>query len=524
MRCLAVVVWCLLAVSCGAQTLRAPLGADQWRFARGEWLCGEGSLEQRSADGGSCAILNAPAFGDMTLSVDFLVFPEGDGVRAAALVFRAIGTLTYYWLHLDTRNDQVILVRSTPQDTWIELGRRRCALDDGVWHTAQVRCAGAQMTIALDGTDVLSASDSTLAAGRVGLGTSQGRVAFANIAIEGKTVRMEQPLAEQEPPYRRISQGEAAGPYQAFPDACRLQNGDILAVFYAGYGHVSLPNAEWPKGGRICYVRSSDEGRTWTAPAILYDDGDDNRDPHIAQLKDGTMICTFFSLRPRQGEGRPYQVVGTQMAFSHDGGLTWDREARNVCEGVPCSAPVRQMPDGTLIQGVYRGEGGYEWGGVIRSTDNAKTWSAPIDIGKEAKLMLDAETDVVLLRDGTLYAALRSSNVNMHYSTSPDLGLTWAPVKDIGFVGHAPHFTRLSTGEILMTHRVPSTALHVSRDECKTWQGPYVLDTVGGAYPATIELKDGTILAIYYEEGSGSAVRALRFRLKAEGIETMGWE
>jgi hypothetical protein len=158
---------------------------------------------------------------------------------------------------------------------------------------------------------------------------------------------------------------------------------------------------------------------------------------------------------------------------------------------------------------------------VLRSTDHGKSWSAPIAIGQEAKLPLDAETDVIRLKDGTLYAALRSSSINMRYATSPDLGLTWTPVRDIGFKGHAPHFTRLSTGEILLTHRVPQTALHVSRDECKTWSGPYILDDVIGAYPSTVELKDHTVLAIYYEEGEGSAVRALRFRLKPDGIETL---
>jgi sialidase-1 len=72
------------------------------------------------------------------------------------------------------------------------------------------------------------------------------------------------------PYYQRISRGELAGSYQAFPDACRLKNGDILCVFYAGYGHVSLPDREYPRGGRICFVRSSDEGRTWSQPQVLF--------------------------------------------------------------------------------------------------------------------------------------------------------------------------------------------------------------------------------------------------------------
>ena len=39
--------------------------------------------------------------------------------------------------------------------------------------------------------------------------------------------------------------------YEAFPDVCRLSDGRLMAVFYAGYGHVALPNEDLPKGGRI---------------------------------------------------------------------------------------------------------------------------------------------------------------------------------------------------------------------------------------------------------------------------------
>ncbi|MGC8784361.1 MAG: sialidase family protein [Armatimonadota bacterium] len=217
--------------------------------------------------------------------------------------------------------------------------------------------------------------------------------------------------------YQRISRGEAAGSYQAFPDACRLKNGDVLCVFYAGYGHVSLPNREYPRGGRVCFVRSQDEGRTWSQPQVLYDGADDDRDPHIARLHDGTLVCSFFTYRKTSG-GVEFD---TKVVFSHDDGRTWSKR------------PV------------------------------------------------------------------------------------------IGFPGHAPHLTRLSTGEILLTHRLPNTALHISRNEGRSWQGPYVLDEVIGAYPSTVELKDGSVLAIYYEEGEGSAVRAMRFRVHKEGIEKLRW-
>jgi len=180
---------------------------------------------------------------------------------------------------------------------------------------------------------------------------------------------------------------------------------------------------------------------------------------------------------------------------------------------------VRELPDGTLVLGVYREEGATAYGGLIRSSDRGRSWSTPIPIGQGSGVRLDAETDFVLLKNGTLYAALRGDRTNMHYATSADMGLTWGPVSDIGFRGHCPHFTRLSSGEILLSHRLPHSTLHVSRDEARTWEGPYEIDSTIGAYPSTVELKDGTVLVVYYEEGQGSAIRARRFRLTPAGPE-----
>lgn len=315
-----------------------------------------------------------------------------------------------------------------------------------------------------------------------------------------------------------ISKGEKAGPYHAFPDAARLNNGDIVAAFYSGYTHVSLPKPGWEKGGRLCMVRSSDEGRTWTDATIIFDDGRDNRDPHIAQLKDGTMICTFFSLVPVPG--KPYssinrQTSGTEIIMSHDGGKTWDKNPRAIAPGWFVSAPVRQLRDGTCLQGIYRTDDatGEHQGAVIRSTDNGKTWSEPHIIGLGQNLPIDAETDVIELEDGRIFAALRSNKKNLHYAYSADKGKTWEPAVDSGFRGQAPHLNRLSTGEILMVLRLPNTCIYISRDDTKTWSEPYLVDNVFGAYASTVELKDGSVLVVYYTEGRDSKVRARRFKL-----------
>ena len=325
-----------------------------------------------------------------------------------------------------------------------------------------------------------------------------------------------QGLRAEVPPPRIISRGEKSGTYQAFPDICRLKNGELLCVFYAGYTHVSLPKKDWPRGGRICAIRSTDEGQAWSAPQILYDGPDDDRDPHIAQMRDGTLICSFFPYRKNEGGKADHEV---SLLESRDEGKTWDATHRVLAPHWACSAPVREMPDGTRLLGIYREEGDAAFGGVLRSSDSGKSWGDPIPIGRDSGVRLDAETDFVLLRDGTLYAALRGDKINMHYATSSDLGLTWSGVKDIGFKGHCPHFTRHSSGGIILGHRLPHTSIHLSRDEAKTWEGPFQVDDKIGAYPSSVELQDHTVLIVYYEEGGNSAIRSRKFKLTDTGIE-----
>lgn len=315
-----------------------------------------------------------------------------------------------------------------------------------------------------------------------------------------------------------VCRDAGAGAYEAFPDVCRLRDGRLMCVFYAGYGHVALPNAELPKGGRICYCTSADEGRTWSAAVTLYDGPDDDRDPSIAQLKDGRLICNFFSLRRPTSGSKPYEGTGSWFVTSADLGQTWTAPQLLSGSDYYCSAPVRELADGRIIVGLYYATDADAYGAVSMSTDGGKTWNKPIDIDN-GEFRLDAETDVIERRDGSLYAVLRGDGKTpMCWSSSNDGGKTWSVAQSIGFLGHCPYLHRTVDNILLLGHRVPNTSLHYSLDDGQTWSENVLVDEVGGAYPSMVNLNDGSVLIVYYEEGDGSNIRAKRLRAAPTGI------
>ncbi len=500
--------------------LSAPDAAKQWRFSDANATIANGELVLDGRATSTKAFFLPYEWTDVTLKAKFLVDP-GQGVLACGFVVRAVDGSNHYYVHYD--KGQAILCRSDKAKSWHEI-KRVSNLDKpaGNWHEGVLQCEGDTIRVSLNGTLLYETKDATLKAGRIGFYAGQGLAHVKDILVTGEAKQTDAEFVVPPPPpplFTHVCTDAGAGAYEAFPDVCRLSDGRLMCVFYAGYGHVALPNEALPKGGRVSYCLSSDEGRTWTDAEILYDGPDDDRDPSITQTKSGRLICNYFSLRKAEGKPRPWEGLGTWLVYSDDMGETWS-EPRQVAKTYYCSSPVRQLSDGRLILGLYAEENGEGWGAVTISEDDGLTWSDVIDIDNNG-MPLDAETDIIELKDGTLYAAQRGRKETMAWSISKDGGKTWSVSEAYGFPGHCPYLHRTLDGIILMAHRLPATSLHYSLDECQTWSENVPVDTVGGAYPSMVNLKDGTVLIVYYEEGEGSSIRAKRFLATSKGIKWM---
>jgi sialidase-1 len=300
-----------------------------------------------------------------------------------------------------------------------------------------------------------------------------------------------------------------------FPVAIRTQNGDILAVIRGGAPHIGVK-------GRLDLVRSSDGGKTWSKPWTAIDESQDDRNPALGQLKDGTIVLAYAIAGGYDESGEKFKggrndrvFDGVYLIYSEDNGQTWSKPVRDATikkfyQGQGLVSPygkIIQLRDGTVLMAVYfeffDERHNESW--LFRSKDNGKTWGEPALMGKHYN-----ETGIAVLRDGRVLAALRSEKGgHLAFSESTDQGKTWSPPVQITKDSEHPgDLIQLRDGRVLLTYgerNAPRGVHAILSADGRTWDNskPIVLadDAPVGdcGYPSSVEVDAGKIVTLYYQ-------------------------
>jgi len=323
--------------------------------------------------------------------------------------------------------------------------------------------------------------------------------------------------------HRPITSAGPWGDYEAFPDLCRLADGSLYVVFYGGTGHVTLPGDTAPRGGAVYGLCSADGGLTWSAPILVADTPEDDRDPHVGQCRDGSLLATFFTGKPYQGSGPWSEEGDVYVLRSADGGRTWGQPARLPTpykdkEHLPgvfeSGSPLALQGDHVILPIYVEKTKGHYLTAIVHSQDGGRTRTDVVEVDPEQSLAFSygfCEGAVTRVVDGRLILVMRPG---MHQAYSSDEGYTWTRATRLPVSGDAPGLLLTSSKLLLATFRHRGTRAMISTDDGAHWGQPWQIDTVGGAYSSQVELEDGAILCVYYEEGKGSNLRAAVFRVE----------
>lgn len=355
--------------------------------------------------------------------------------------------------------------------------------------------------------------------------------------------------------------------YQIYhiPGVVVTDRGSVLAWCEARKG-----GGDW-SDIRILLRRSTDEGRTWSAPrSIVEVAGPKRKNPFSTGLKgvdpshvtynnpvliagDGGTVHMLFCLeyerafyQRSEDDGltwsEPIEITSTFGAFKKD--YDWKVLATGPNHGI-------QLKSGRLLAPVWlsTGTGGNAHRpsvtATIYSDDNGATWSAgEIAVPNTDEWINPNETVAVERRDGSVMLNVRSESKTHRrlVVTSPDGATNWSkprfdeallePICMAGLVryDHAgeslllfsnPHNLEGGRGgepEAGKSRARKNLSVKLSRDEGATWPVNKLLEDGPSAYSDLAVTKSGTILC-FYGAGSklsfaGSALRLARFNLE----------
>ena len=331
--------------------------------------------------------------------------------------------------------------------------------------------------------------------------------------------------------------------YFGWPSVARMDDGTLVV---ASSGLRQWHICPW---GKVVINTSRNNGVTWSPPRIIRDTPIDDRDSGVISLGGSRLLVATFSSDPRpfvdetaaapelRAHWRePLSVltdeivkphVGSWILLSDDAGATWS---------APIAAPA-SAPHGPILlrsgRLLYFGKDARDMftAGIIAaaSDDGGRNWhtlsEVPIPVGTVAANY--HEPHLVELPSGQLIGLIRLENARPSDQTGGDLsraglthfsimqtestdgGLTWTTAHPTTHShGAPPHVIRHSSGVLVCvySHRLEPFGQRamLSYDDGMSWEGDWVIRADGPTwdlgYPASVELPDGSIFSVYYQQ------------------------
>jgi predicted neuraminidase len=200
-----------------------------------------------------------------------------------------------------------------------------------------------------------------------------------------------------------------------------------------------------------------------------------NTIPQITRLSNGQLLTVWWVSAKNQPKGSIYG------AFSADSGRTWSEPKVLIEDAVKASGDPNILVDGNKVfvfstQVFVPNKINKSWIAMVRSEDDGKTWSKPVDVPIPRQYVAGKQHNGIKLRDGTYM-----------------FGVAWDKWPEIGMAARTEGEMDLTTGVMLSKdgeHWTLHGAVHTFVDKISP------NSTNGLCEPSLVELENGEVLMI----------------------------